>query len=264
MRLRAAAPGSPDLARRRQALVVVLTFLTGSADAIGFLALGGAFSSVMTGNMVLLGLSAGRGDADLALTSGCAILSFIIGVLAGARLAGPAQPDDPVWPRRVTHTLVLELLVFVVFLVVWVVTLPSRSPPVDLGLLMLSAAALGVQSSAIQRFGVPGLSSTYLTGTLTSLIAGVAARRPWRHLRPKAHVLLALISGAVVGSLLARQLPAWSPVLLIAPLVLVITVSARMAEQPARRLAEAPGGPAGPPAPPDRSGIEKHRPYHRT
>ncbi|MEU1687803.1 YoaK family protein [Micromonospora sp. NPDC005707] len=230
MRFRAGVKGNRNLARRRQALVVVLTFLTGSADAIGFLALGGAFSSVMTGNMVLLGLSAGSGDADLALTSGCAIVSFITGVLAGARLAGSAQPDDPVWPRRVTHTLVLELLVFVVFLVVWVVNLPSRSEQVDLGLLMLSAAALGVQSSAIQRFGVPGLSSTYLTGTLTSLIAGVAARSPWHSLRPKAHVLSALVTGAVVGALMAGHLPAWSPVLLIAPLLLVIVASARIAE----------------------------------
>lgn len=228
IRFRAAAKGNQNLLRRRHALVVVLTFLTGSADAVGFLALGGAFSSVMTGNMVLLGLSAGRGDTDLALTSGCAIASFITGVLAGARLAGSAQPDDPVWPRRVIRALVLELLVFVVFLVVWVVTLPSRSEQVDLGLLMLSAAALGVQSSAIQRFGVPGLSSTYLTGTLTSLIAGVAARSPWRSLRPKVHVLLALMSGAAVGALVAMHLSAWSPVLLIVPLVFVIAVSSRM------------------------------------
>lgn len=228
IRFRAAAKGNQNLLRRRHALVVVLTFLTGSADAVGFLALGGAFSSVMTGNMVLLGLSAGRGDTDLALTSGCAIASFITGVLAGARLAGSAQPDDPVWPRRVTRALVLELLVFVVFLVVWVVTLPSRSEQVDLGLLMLSAAALGVQSSAIQRFGVPGLSSTYLTGTLTSLIAGVAARSPWRSLRPKVHVLMALMSGAAVGALVAMHLSAWSPVLLIVPLVFVIAVSSRM------------------------------------
>lgn len=230
IRFRAAAKGNQHLLRRRHALVVVLTFLTGSADAVGFLALGGAFSSVMTGNMVLLGLSAGRGDTDLALTSGCAIASFITGVLAGARLAGSAQPDDPVWPRRVTRALVLELLVFVVFLVVWVVTLPSRSEQVDLGLLMLSAAALGVQSSAIQRFGVPGLSSTYLTGTLTSLIAGVAARSPWRSLRPKVHVLLALMSGAAVGALVAMHLSAWSPVLLIVPLVFVIAVSSRMSD----------------------------------
>lgn len=229
-RFRAAAKGNQNLLRRRHALVVVLTFLTGSADAVGFLALGGAFSSVMTGNMVLLGLSAGRGDADLALTSGCAIASFITGVLAGARLAGSAQPNDPVWPRRVTRALVLELLVFVVLLVVWVANLPSRSEQVDLGVLMLSAAALGVQSSAVQRFGVPGLSSTYLTGTLTSLIAGVAARSPGRSLRPKAHVLLALITGAAVGALIALHLPAWSPALLIVPLVFVIAVSTRMAE----------------------------------
>ncbi|SCG54437.1 Uncharacterized membrane protein YoaK, UPF0700 family [Micromonospora echinaurantiaca] len=224
--------GQPDLLRRRHALVVVLTFLTGSADALGFLSLGGAFASVMTGNMVLLGLSAGRGEAELALTSGSAIVSFIAGVLAGARLAGAAQPDDPVWPRRVTGALVLELLVFVVFLVVWEVNLANRSEHVDLALLMLSAAALGVQSSAVQRFGVPGLSSTYLTGTLTSLIAGVAARKPWPSLRPKTHVLLALMGGAAVGALVALRLPALAPALLIVPLVFVIAVSARMAEKP--------------------------------
>ncbi|MET7669721.1 YoaK family protein [Micromonospora luteifusca] len=216
------------LLRRRNALVVVLTFLTGSADAIGFLSLGGAFSSVMTGNMVLLGLSAGRGEADLALTSGCAIISFIVGVLAGARVVGSAQPDDPVWPRRVTWALVLELLVFVVFFVVWEVTLGAPDAHVHLALLMLSAAALGVQSSAIQRFGVAGLSSTYLTGTLTSLIAGVAARSPWDSLRPKAQVLLALMVGAAVGALVALHLPVVAPALLIVPLVLVIVVSARM------------------------------------
>ncbi|MEU4679291.1 YoaK family protein [Micromonospora sp. NPDC023737] len=227
---RAATTVPADLLRRRHALVVVLTFLTGSADAVGFLALGGAFSSVMTGNMVLLGLSAGRGNAELAVTSGCAILSFIAGVLAGARLAGAAQPDDPVWPRRVNRALILELLLFVVFLVVWEVNLPDHSERVDLVLLMLSATALGVQSSAIQRFGVPGLSSTYLTGTLTSLIGGVAARSPWHTLRPKAQVLLALMAGAAVGALVALHLTVWAPALLIAPLLLVIAVAARMPE----------------------------------
>ncbi|MEU5909433.1 YoaK family protein [Micromonospora sp. NPDC047527] len=228
IRPRVAAAGDQHLLRRRQALVVVLTFLTGCADAIGFLSLGGAFASVMTGNMVLVGLSAGRGDAELALTSACAILSFIVGVLAGARVVGSAQPDDPVWPRRVTWALVLELLVFVVFLVVWEVNLPAHDERVHLALLMLSAVALGVQSSAIQRFGVPGLSSTYLTGTLTSLIAGVAARSPWRSLRPKAHVLLALMTGAAIGALVALHLPVVAPALLIVPLVLVIAVSWRM------------------------------------
>lgn len=77
-----------DAGRRRDILVVPLTFVTGCADAIGFLALGGAFASVMTGNLVLLGLSGGSGRGQLALTSSSAIASFIIGLLLGARIAG--------------------------------------------------------------------------------------------------------------------------------------------------------------------------------
>ncbi|MFC0506372.1 YoaK family protein [Micromonospora costi] len=228
------------LLRRRHALVVVLTFLTGSADAVGFLSLGGAFSSVMTGNMVLLGLSAGREDAELAVTSGCAILSFVVGVLAGARVAGVARPGDPVWPRPVTRALLLELAVFLVFLVVWEVNLPDHSDNVDLALLLLSAAALGVQSSAVQRFGVPGLSSTYLTGTLTSLIGGVAARSPWHTLRPRIQILAALMTGAAVGALVAVHLPVWAPVLLLVPLVTVVAVSARMPQHPTVEAPDAP------------------------
>ncbi|MGK5740374.1 YoaK family protein [Micromonospora sp. URMC 103] len=240
VRPRTTTNGPDGLLRRRHTLVVVLTFLTGCADAVGFLALGGAFSSVMTGNMVLLGMSAGRENAELAVTSGSAIVSFVVGVLAGARVAGAARPGDPVWPRPVTRALLLELGVFLVFLVVWEVNLPEHSDNVDLVLLMLSAAALGVQSSAIQRFGVPGLSSTYLTGTLTSLIGGVAARSPWHTLRPKIQILLALMTGAAVGALVAVHLTGWAPVLLLVPLVSVIAVSARMPQEPA---VEAPGAP---------------------
>jgi hypothetical protein len=46
----AAVPNTPaldTLRRRRHSLVVVLTFVTGCADATGFLALGGALSSVI-------------------------------------------------------------------------------------------------------------------------------------------------------------------------------------------------------------------------
>jgi uncharacterized membrane protein YoaK (UPF0700 family) len=209
--------------RRRQALVVVLTFVTGAADAMGFLALGGAFSSVMTGNMVLLGLSVGRADGELALTSAAAIGSFVVGVLVGAHLAGVPKKGDPVWPRAVNRALLLEAVVFAVFTVVWATTVN-----LELGLLMMSATALGIQSSAIQRFGVPGLSSTYLTGTLTALIGAVAARSPRTVLLPKAEILLALIVGACVGAVVSGHLPLLAPALLLTPLLGVIVVAARL------------------------------------
>ncbi len=229
------APNSRQklLLRRRHALVVVLTFLTGAADATGFLALGGAFSSVMTGNMVLLGLSVGHAEATLAVNSGAAIISYIIGVLVGAHIAGTAHPSDPVWPRQVTRALAAELLVLSAFLVLWEITAEDRSAIAARALLMLAAAALGIQGSAIQRFGVPGLSSTYLTGTLTSLISAVAARKPARTLLASTQVLLALIVGAAVGAVLVDHLPRLSPVLLLVPMVCVLVASRGLKSEPA-------------------------------
>jgi uncharacterized membrane protein YoaK (UPF0700 family) len=37
-------------------------------------------------------------------------------------------------------------------------------------LIILSAFAMGVQSAAVRRLGVPGIATTYITGTLTSLM----------------------------------------------------------------------------------------------
>ena len=222
----AARPGADDAeprraARRRHALVVMLTFVTGSADAMGFLALGGAFSSVMTGNMVLFGLSAGAADSELALTSGGAILAFVVGLLVGARLAGSPRPDDPTWPRQVTRALLVELTVFLAFLAGWEVSSGHRTDNLQLGLLMLSAVALGMQSSAVQRFGVNGLSSTYLTGTLTSFIGDLAARRPRASWMPRGEVLLTLMTGAAVGALTTVHLPRLAPALCVVPLGVV-------------------------------------------
>src|SRR3954447_10511837 len=89
---------SPN-ARLRQTLVVTLAVVSGATDAIGLLALGGAFTSVMTGNMVLLGVAASSAEGALAASSGLAILAFCAGAALGARLAGIPAAGDPVWPR---------------------------------------------------------------------------------------------------------------------------------------------------------------------
>lgn len=213
------------LRRRRHALVVVLTLVTGCADATGFLALGDAFSSVMTGNMVLLGLSAGTADGTLAITAGGAIASYVIGVLIGSHSAGAKAPDDPIWPWAVTRTLLIELGAMCAFMVVWEITLDHRTRGAQLVLLMIAAAAMGIQSSAIQRFGVPGLSSTFLTGTLTRVISGVAARHSLRTLMPSVQVLLALVTGASAGALVVTHLAWLSPALFVVPLAAVAALS---------------------------------------
>src|SRR6516164_2038979 len=103
----------------RDSLVVLLTLTTGAVDAASFLALGNVFSSVITGNMVLLGVAAGTARPALAVHSGVALAGYMAGVAAGAPLAARREGSGGAWPPSVTVTLVVELGVLSVFTVAW-------------------------------------------------------------------------------------------------------------------------------------------------
>ncbi len=70
----------PVPGRRPDALVAILAATAGATDAISFLALGGVFSSVMTANLVLLGLGAGQQNGPLTLRAGAALTGYIVGL----------------------------------------------------------------------------------------------------------------------------------------------------------------------------------------
>ena len=76
--------------RRLDALVAILAMTAGATDAISFLGLGGVFSSVMTANMVLLGLSAGKQNGPLALHADAALTGYIVGAVAASRVSAPS------------------------------------------------------------------------------------------------------------------------------------------------------------------------------
>ena len=211
-------PADRAPARVRQILVVLLAVNSGAIDAIGFLTLGGAFSSVMTGNMVLLGISVAHRDGPLALHVGVALLCFIAGCWLGARAAGRPVAGEHVWPRAVRRVLTGELALIVLLLIGAVITGAGRGEGAQLALLGCAAVALGVQSSAVQRFGVSGLSTTYLTGTLTTVVSRLALREPVRQVGHSATILAGLIVGALLGGLLTST---GSPWVLLLPVVLV-------------------------------------------
>jgi len=75
------------------------------------------------------------------------------------------------WPRAVTHALAFEGLLLGVFAAVWHITQTSRTPAITNILIVLSGLAMGIQSAAVRHLGVPGVATTYITGTLTSLVA---------------------------------------------------------------------------------------------
>jgi uncharacterized membrane protein YoaK (UPF0700 family) len=208
--------------RRRDLLVVVLAFVSGYTDGVGFLALGGAFTSVMTGNMVLLGLSAGRGDVEGVGRALGAILAFTAGAALGTRVAGVAAKQDPVWPRPVNRALALELVILTGSAVGWFVTVGEPDKAVQFVLLLASAVALGVQSSTVQRFGVSGLSTTYLTGTLTSAVIHLVSRRTPRGSERHWNIIGALVLGAAAAAVMHEMARPALPVPQLAGLALVL------------------------------------------
>ena len=77
------------------------------------------------------------------------------------------------------------------------------------------------------RFGLPGLSTTYLTGTLTQLVSSVVGRKAPIPSRSVA-MLVALIGGAVIGAVLAIEIPRAAPAAPLGVLAIVL-VTARAA-----------------------------------
>ena len=211
----------------RQRLVVLLAITSGATDAIGFLALGGAFTSVMTGNMVLLGLSAAEHDGTLASHTAAAIVCFIAGCAIGARIAGT--------PRAVTRALAVEALVLFAYAVAWWGTGSHPRGALQLGLLVVNAVGVGIQSSTVQRFGVSGLSTTYLTGTLTTVVIHLASGRPARHVSRSVQVLGGLIGGAALAGVLVLHAPVAAPVVQLACLGTVLVFALVVRNRAARR-----------------------------
>lgn len=227
--------------RLRHGLVVALTFNAGATDAIGFLALGGAFTSVMTGNLVLFGISVADGDGGLAWHTATAIACFIFGCVIGARLAGPARAGDPVWPPSVTRALLVEFAVFTAYAMGWWALHGRPHGGAQLALLAVNAVGLGIQSSTVQRFGVAGLSTTYMTGTLTTLVSRLSSGHRVRDIKDSGQLLVALVAGASVSTLVNHIAPIIAPALQLASIGGVLVVASRRLL--AHRAGAAAGGP---------------------
>jgi uncharacterized membrane protein YoaK (UPF0700 family) len=182
------------------------------------------FCSVMTGNLVLLGLAAARVSGDLAAHTAVAFAGYIAGAALGSRIGGRSHGEDVLWPAPVTATLLIELLAFAGFTVGWELTGSHPAGAGQLGLLAVAALVMGLQSAAMRSVGTT-LSTTYLTGTLTSAVASMVTRgQPSQRNRLNVAVLVAAATGAAAGGVLLATLPATLPILPMSALAGVITI----------------------------------------
>ncbi|MGH3026684.1 MAG: YoaK family protein [Gaiellaceae bacterium] len=184
----------------------MLTLVAGAVDVTSFIALGKVFASVMTGNMVLLGLAAGTTDAALAIAAGCAFAGYALGALVGANIAKRAKVRRDSSARPLEWALAAEFVALAAFTAGWEMSAGHPDVAAQRPLLVLAAIAMGIQSATVKELGAPGLSTTYMTGTLTGVLAGLASSRHrdsgsgWAVAR-----LAALICGAAVTALLVRH-----------------------------------------------------------
>ncbi len=214
--------------------VVLLAVNSGATDAIGFIGLGGAFTSVMTGNLVLAGVGAATRDSQLALLTSTAIVAYCLGCSIGALIAGFPREHDPVWPRAITWALGAQLVATLAWATGWWVTSADPDATTALALLLVNALGLGIQSSAVQRFGVSGLSTTYLTGTLTTVVVSLTHRRPVTTVRRSAELLLSLVAGAAVGATVIELAPMAAPAVQLTCLAVVLLIALVRQRAPGR------------------------------
>lgn len=221
--------------RRITLAAVLLTAGTGGIDVVSFTRLGGVFTSVMTANIVLFGLSIARGSGVLARHTALSVGCYVLGVAAAARTIGltprhrlAAQQDA--WPPMVTVVFGAELLLLAGLAAGWELTGGHPSGAGQYLLQGTAAAAMGMQSGAVRALGAGNFSTTYLTGQLTGVVSTLVTpgkpRWPGWH---QAGPLLALICGAVLSGVLIAVAPDAIPVIMLVPLAAVLA-----AELPAR------------------------------
>ncbi|MCX4437883.1 YoaK family protein [Streptomyces mirabilis] len=179
-------------------LMLILTVATGLVDAVSYLALGHVFVANMTGNVVFLGFALAGAQSLSALASIVSLTAFLLGALAGGRLGTRFAMHRGHLLRTATaaQTVLVAVAVVVAAVSDGKVTTDVRYP-----LIVCLGLAMGLQNAVARRLGVPDLTTTVLTLTLTGLAAdstpaGGEAPRPGRRILS----VLAMFLGALVGA----------------------------------------------------------------
>lgn len=201
-------------------LLLLLTVVAGSVDAISFLALGHVFVVNMTGNIVFIGFAA-AGVTEVSLSATLtAVFAFVIGSTIGGRLARRFSDE-----RLLSVAAAVKLGLVIAALVVVILAHASLQPGLRETVIGLLALAMGIQNAAARRIGFPDLTTTVLTMTLTalgsdsSLAGGTNPRWGWRLLS-----VCAMLVGAFAGGLCILRAGIIAALILVVALLAVAAV----------------------------------------
>ena len=227
-------------------IAIALTFGSGATDVASFTRLGGVFTSVMTGNIVLWGLSAAQRSVSLASHTAVSIAGYIAGVAGGTWVAhgfkasasasaaggaGAGAGRDSMLPGHVNWALFAELILLAGLTAGWEITGARPAGWAEFVLLAVTAAAMGVQASAVNEMGLTHVSTTFLTGTLTALVSSLAS--PGKETQQGGRrfgVLIGLAAGAGLCGLLVATAADVVPALPLAALITTLVLASMPVE----------------------------------
>jgi uncharacterized membrane protein YoaK (UPF0700 family) len=199
--------------RAESPVLLALTFVTGLIDATSFLALGGVFSAMMTGNVVFLGLGLSGSVDSSVLGPLLAIAAFVLASAAAALLA--RRMSGPLFGHRSSNAVEIGLLAAATC--VAAVTLDGGDAGAHATVVLL-AAAMGWRTTNVRALRSINLPTAVLNLTMSA--SSGAGPADAADLVSRSLGLVCLLAGAIVGGLLV-QLDPWVP-LALAVLVSVL------------------------------------------
>lgn len=183
-------------------VLLTLTFTTGIVDAVSYLGLGRVFTANMTGNVVFLGFGiAGAGGLPVVAPL-VSMASFVLGAGLGGTLA--ARVAD----RHLLHVriaLAAETGLIIAATVLALIITPHPGTVWAGVLIAMLAFAMGVRNATVRRIGVPDLTTTVLTMTLTGLAADSRpAGGQGKGTTRRVCAVVAMLAGALCGALMLK------------------------------------------------------------
>ena len=201
--------------------LLALTFTTGLIDAVSYLGLGHVFTANMTGNVVLLGFGI-AGSGGLPVVAPLISLSaFLLGAACGGVLVTRLGERHP---ALIARSLTTEVSAIAIAAVVAAAATVRPGHAAAYILIALMAGALGMRNAVVRRLGVPDLSTTVLTMTLTGLAADSRPAGTGKGSIRRGSAVVAMLCGALAGALLLKT-DLWLPLALAAALAFATAVA---------------------------------------
>jgi len=222
-------------------LAYVLTFTAGLINAVTVLGLGDIFASLMTGNVVFIGLALGGAEDFSAWRSGLAIIAFLAGAAVGGRIAARFKTKPlRAWllPVAAFEATLLTGAAAVAHLYIGRSTEETMAPAVLIAI-ALTSLAMGVRNSTITELDLPDLKTTVLTLTLSGLAAdSKLGGGKDQHVTRRLMSVLLIIGGAAVGAFLFFEFGIALPLAVIAATVLLATAFYSFSDEAGRPRGE--------------------------